>query len=462
MQKKVEIHYSEAECIKIDAQNKKVYCLSNDKTNLKGREEFAVDFDYLVIAVGARPNTFNIPGVEENTLFLKEVEDAQKIRKTVIECFEKADLPNLDDEARKKLLHFVVVGGGPTGVEFAAQLHDFLAEDLSKLYPTIKDFVKITLLEGTDHILNMFDKRITAFAEDKFKRDGINLRTGSMVVNVSDKDISIKDIKSGSISSEPYGMIVWSTGIGTRPVMIDLMKQIGQGNRRVLATDEWLRVEGSDTIYALGDCATINQRKVMEDIADIFKKADKDNSGTLTVKEFQEVLKDICERYPQLELYLKNKQMHSLVDLLKASKGDIKESVEVDIEEFKSALSQVDMLMKNLPATAQVASQQGVYLANCFNRMEECQKNPEGPLRIRGEGRHRFHPFRYRHLGQFAPLGGEQTAAQLPGDWVSIGHSTQWLWYSVYASKQVSWRTRALVVSDWLRRFIFGRDSSSL
>ncbi|CAI9087620.1 OLC1v1021736C2 [Oldenlandia corymbosa var. corymbosa] len=460
--KKVEIHYSEAECIKIDAQNKKVYCLSNDKTNLKGREEFAVDFDYLVIAVGARPNTFNIPGVEENTLFLKEVEDAQKIRKTVIECFEKADLPNLDDEARKKLLHFVVVGGGPTGVEFAAQLHDFLAEDLSKLYPTIKDFVKITLLEGTDHILNMFDKRITAFAEDKFKRDGINLRTGSMVVNVSDKDISIKDIKSGSISSEPYGMIVWSTGIGTRPVMIDLMKQIGQGNRRVLATDEWLRVEGSDTIYALGDCATINQRKVMEDIADIFKKADKDNSGTLTVKEFQEVLKDICERYPQLELYLKNKQMHSLVDLLKASKGDIKESVEVDIEEFKSALSQVDMLMKNLPATAQVASQQGVYLANCFNRMEECQKNPEGPLRIRGEGRHRFHPFRYRHLGQFAPLGGEQTAAQLPGDWVSIGHSTQWLWYSVYASKQVSWRTRALVVSDWLRRFIFGRDSSSL
>ncbi|KAF8772210.1 hypothetical protein HU200_006007 [Digitaria exilis] len=46
---------------------------------------------------------------------------------------------------------------------------------------------------------------------------------------------------------------------------------------------------------------------------------------------------------------------------------------------------------------------------------------------------------RYKHLGQFAPLGGEQAAAELPGDWVSMGHSTQWLWYSVYASKQVSW-----------------------
>jgi len=69
---------------------------------------------------------------------------------------------------------------------------------------------------------------------------------------------------------------------------------------------------------------------------------------------------------------------------------------------------------------------------------------------------------RYKHLGQFAPLGGEQAAAELPGDWVSMGHSTQWLWYSVYASKQVSWRTRVLVVFDWTRRFIFGRDSSRI
>lgn len=201
----------------------------------------------------------------------------------------------------------------------------------------------------------------------------------------------------------------------------------------------------------------------MEDISEIFRKADKDNSGTLTVKEFQEIIDDICERYPQVELYLKNKQVRNMVDLLKEAKGDAaKESMELNIEEFKSALSEVDSQMKNLPATAQVANQQGAYLAKCFNRMEECEKNPEGPPRFRGTGRHRFHPFRYRHLGQFAPLGGEQTAAQLPGDWVSIGHSEQWLWYSVYASKQVSWRTRALVVSDWIRRFIFGRDTSGI
>lgn len=461
--KNVDICFWEAECFKIDAENKKVYCRCSQNSNMNGKEEFVVDYDYLVIAMGARPNTFNTPGVMEYCNFLKEVEDAQKIRRTVIDNFEKASLPNLSNEERKRILHFVVVGGGPTGVEFAAELHDFVNEDLVKLYPAAKDFVKITLLEAADHILNMFDKRITDFAEEKFKRDGIDVKLGSMVVKVSDKEISTKVRGNGETASIPYGMVVWSTGIGTHPVIRDFMKQIGQTNRRALATDEWLRVEGCNNVYALGDCATINQRKVMEDISAIFKKADKDDSGTLTVKEFQEVIDDICERYPQVELYLKNKKISNIVDLLKEAKGDVaKESIELNIEEFKTALSEVDSQMKNLPATAQVASQQGTYLANCFNQMEDAEKNPEGPLRFRGEGRHRFRPFRYKHLGQFAPLGGEQTAAQLPGDWVSIGHSSQWLWYSVYASKQVSWRTRALVVSDWTRRFIFGRDSSRI
>ncbi|KAK7246593.1 hypothetical protein RIF29_41462 [Crotalaria pallida] len=459
--KNVDIQFSEAECVKIDAENKKVYCRSILKNNLNGKEEFAVDYDYLIIGVGANVNTFNTPGVVENCHFLKEVEDAQKIRRTVIDCFERASLPDVSEEERKRILHFAIVGGGPTGVEFAASLHDFVNGDLVRLYPGIKDLVKITLLEAGDHLLSMFDKRISAFAEDKFQRDGIDVKTGSMVVKVSEKEISIKELKNGDETTTiPYGMAVWSTGIGTRPFIKDFMAQIGQASRRALLTDEWLRVEGCNNVYALGDCATINQRKVMEDIAAIFKKADKNNSGTLTVKEFQEVMGDICERYPQVELYLKSKQMSNIADLLKEDKVEAKK--QLNIEELKKALSNVDSQMKFLPATAQVASQQGTYLAKCFNRMEESEKNPEGPLRFRGEGRHRFKPFRYKHLGQFAPLGGEQTAAQLPGDWVSIGHSSQWLWYSVYASKQVSWRTRALVVTDWTRRFIFGRDSSRI
>lgn len=72
----------------------------------------------------------------------------------MIDCFEKAVLPSLSEEERRANLHFVIVGGGPTGVEFAAELHDFLEEDLFKLYPGVKEFVQITVIQSGDHILN--------------------------------------------------------------------------------------------------------------------------------------------------------------------------------------------------------------------------------------------------------------------------------------------------------------------
>lgn len=85
----------------------------------------------------------------------------------------------------------------------------------------------------------------------------------------------------------------------------------------------------------------------------IFSKADKNNSGTLNLKDFQEVVKDVCERYPQVGLYLKKRQMRDIADLLKSSQAE-KQGKELDIAMFKSVLSEVDSQMKNLPATAQV------------------------------------------------------------------------------------------------------------
>ncbi|KAL8201524.1 hypothetical protein R6Q57_012863 [Mikania cordata] len=455
-----EIQFWEAECTKIDAANKKVFCHSVIDSNLVGKKDFTLDYDYLVVATGAEVNTFNTPGVMEYCHFLKEVEDAQKIRRSVIDCFEKAILPDLTEEERRTNLHFVIVGGGPTGVEFAAELHDFVHEDLVKLYPMVKDLVRITVIQSGDHILNTYDSRISTFAEKKFARDGIDVHTGCRVLGVSDKELSMKVKSTGESVSVPHGLVVWSTGVSTRPVVKDFMDQIGQGKRKVLATDEWLRVKGCEDVYAIGDCATIDQRKIMEDIAAIFNAADKDNSGSLTVEEFQDIVDDILIRYPQVELHLQSKHVSSVTDLLNDPEGNARK--EIDIEGFKLALSQVDSQMKSLPATAQVAAQQGTYLSSCFNKRDLCKITPEGPRRFKGTGRHDFLPFRYKHFGQFAPLGGEQAAAELPGDWVSVGRSTQWLWYSVYASKQVSWRTRVLVVFDWTRRSIFGRDSSRI
>lgn len=125
----------------------------------------------------------------------------------MIDCFEKASLPYISEEEKRKILHFVIIGGGPTGVEFAAELHDFLVKDLVKLYPAIRKFVKIIIIQSGEHILNMFDKRIATFAETKFQRDGIEVNTGFRVVKVSDNLITMKSKPAGEISM-PYGRLV--------------------------------------------------------------------------------------------------------------------------------------------------------------------------------------------------------------------------------------------------------------
>lgn len=92
------------------------------KDSARTRPQFEMKYDVLVVAVGSDNNTFNIPGVEEHAHFLKEILDARRIRSAISDAFESASVPGQTDEERKRLLHFVIVGGGPTGVEFAAEV----------------------------------------------------------------------------------------------------------------------------------------------------------------------------------------------------------------------------------------------------------------------------------------------------------------------------------------------------
>ncbi|KAK7250815.1 hypothetical protein RIF29_33523 [Crotalaria pallida] len=132
---------------------------------------------------------------------MKEVKDALRIRRNVIDLFERASLPSKLMEEKNKLLSFVVVGGRPTGVDFAAELHDFVHEDIFQL--------------------NYFD-------ESKFFRFGIDVQLGSMVVKVTENEISSKERGTGQVVSQPHGMVAWSTSISTRPKILDSMKQISQ------------------------------------------------------------------------------------------------------------------------------------------------------------------------------------------------------------------------------------------
>ncbi len=176
--KNAPIDFLEAECVGIDHAHKHVKC--EDKSAIVGEvSAWDLPYDILVVAVGAGSNTWGTPGVEKYCHFLKEISDAQAIRNDIIDLVETASIPGQSEAELQRLLHFVVVGGGPTGVEFAAEVQDFLREDLSKIYPHIQGKVKVTLVQSRDHILNTYDQTISQYTEKQFHSDSINLITNS-------------------------------------------------------------------------------------------------------------------------------------------------------------------------------------------------------------------------------------------------------------------------------------------
>jgi len=147
------------------------------------------------------------------------VEDALHIRRKLADLLETASLPGVPDDEARRMLSILVVGGGPTGVEFAAELHDFLKEDMPRVYPKLSGMLTITVVQSADHILNCFDQRISDFAEAKFARDGIKVLTGQRVLAVAAAEATVQDKKSKVKHNLPFGVCVWSTaGANTRPL----------------------------------------------------------------------------------------------------------------------------------------------------------------------------------------------------------------------------------------------------
>ncbi|TFK51238.1 NDE1, mitochondrial external NADH dehydrogenase [Heliocybe sulcata] len=175
---------------------------------------FQLPYDKLIISVGAYAQTFGVPGVKEHGYFLKDVKDARSIRTRILECFEQAAEPLLTDDQRRNILHFCIVGGGPTGVEFGAELHDFLQSDIRKHYPHLATLAKISLYDVAPTILSMFDQGLMQYAEKTFKREGIDIFTSHHVEKIEAGKMHVKE--QGEV---PFGLLVWSTGLAPNPLI---------------------------------------------------------------------------------------------------------------------------------------------------------------------------------------------------------------------------------------------------
>jgi NADH:ubiquinone reductase (non-electrogenic) len=246
--------YYEARATDIDIVEKRITCDDGDKT-------FELDYDTIVCSVGSVSATFGIKGVFENCMFLKNMEDARRLRNHVNKCIERAALPCLDDDERKKLLSFVVVGGGPTGVEVAAEIYDLINEDIANKLPLeILDNVSITLVYSSAALLNSYDIDIQKYAGELFRGRDIKLRFQSIVKSVHPGVVNF--VTRDGMDSVEFGTCVWSAGITAHPLVHLIRDKIGdvQDSNRGLIVDDRLRAIGAPDIICIGDAAIVRDK----------------------------------------------------------------------------------------------------------------------------------------------------------------------------------------------------------
>ena len=252
--------FIKANVLGIDFESRNVHCapaFEDDET--VSNEKFDLEYDYLVLAPGCIPNTFNTPGVAEHALFMKNVSDAMAVRKLLFDLLEKASLPNCPIERKKELLHIAIVGGGPTGVEMTAELDDLAHNELKDLYPEVAEYLRISIYDVAPNILAAYDRKLYEYANDALVRRNIAVETNSRIEKVDKNAMYLKD--KGRI---PYGMLVWATGNKAVQLVMDLdVRKSEKGLVRIL-TDDHLRVFKSkesdeiyDRVFALGDAADI-------------------------------------------------------------------------------------------------------------------------------------------------------------------------------------------------------------
>lgn len=390
---------------------------------------------------------------------MKTIEDAQAIRSQVGRNVEAACLPTTPDEERRRLLSFVISGGGPTGVEFAAELFDFLNEDLARSFPKIlRNEVSVHVIQSRGHILNTYDEALSKYAEEKLAHDQVEVLTNSRVKEVlPDKILFTQKNENGeTVTKEiPHGFCLWSTGVckllhsitemSVADFMIaqtDFCKRIAsridvQTNRHALETDTHLRLNGAPlgTVYCIGDCSTV-QNNIADHLIQFlrgiaYEKGRDPETVELTFSEWRGLAQRVKKRFPQAADHLR--RLDKLFE-----QYDKDKSGSLDFGELRELLYQIDSKLTSLPATAQRAHQQGQYLARKFNKL--AQAAPGMAMNEVDYGdldAAVYKAFEYKNLGSLAYIGNA-AVFDLNGMSFSGGLLAVYLWRSVYFAQSVS------------------------
>lgn len=221
--------------VEIDEQTRNAYVSA-------GREGMVrVPYDHLVLAVGAVPHFFDLPGVGEHAFPMKSVEDATRLRDHVLSTLERADLEP-DPAERTRLLTFVVAGGGFAGTELVAELFD-LVHDVLHFYPRLHGLApRFVLVHAGERLLPELLPELGDYARRKLGGRGIEFRLGARVTKATAEDVLL-----GSGETIPTRTLAWTAGNRPNPL-------VGQGP---LVVDPTMRVPAVPGLWALGDCARV-------------------------------------------------------------------------------------------------------------------------------------------------------------------------------------------------------------
>ena len=233
----------EAEIHAIDLTNKKIRCLGGLRD-----VELEFDFDHLLLALGAEPNFFNIPGVGDWAVTMKNLADAALLRNRMVALLEEASLHS-DETIQRELLTFVTVGGGFSGAETTGAINDFLRET-ARFYPAIKqEMIRIILVEGGKHLLPELGEELGRYSEQKLRNRGVEIINGAFVTSY---DGSTVELNNGR--SIPAATVIWTAGAKPSAVIESLPCEKQRGR---LLVDECLAVRGFPGLWAVGDCAAV-------------------------------------------------------------------------------------------------------------------------------------------------------------------------------------------------------------
>lgn len=208
-----------------------------------------VEYDYLIFSIGSQTEYFKIPGARENTLDLKSLENGVVLRDHILDLCEHAD-HTTDPEERRRLLTFVVVGGGYTGVELITEMRDFLFRYVAGRYRGIRrEDLRLVLIEATPNVLGGVDPLLRPHAMKRLQQEGIEVRVNSPVTRVSETAVELKNGEHVESAT-----IVWAAGVRAHALAEALPGPHDRIGRA--AVNASLQLAGHPEVFVIGDSAS--------------------------------------------------------------------------------------------------------------------------------------------------------------------------------------------------------------